>query len=396
MFLFDPISPVTAALDQDCFADVLLVDQLSKHVAIRLSSSSTEFSQFNSLFRVSSCPSVCFLSSKGEVLQVVSELDQLTASNLGHVLQVLVVKKEIEARRLQKQEEEEKQKNAAELKRREDAKAVLDARKQLEDRRLAAEASKTREAQEASRRHKEIVVNKVRLERQERMAKSSDSGGELASAAPPVAASAVVVAAAPLSSGAHAKIKFIIGSETITHTFAANDTLGTLRTFVSSRGYSRFSMETVFPRRTLAPSEDRQTLSALGLTPACAIVVSLAPNATLQSVGGVLHGSGQTPHQDAPAPSFFARAASTPGAGGSPTMHPNVNPNYIHPSDPNSFVDSIVTGATWLFSAMTSCGRGRQRVVAAPAPAPAPEASAAARRGGRTRPGGYEELQQQE
>jgi hypothetical protein len=108
------------------------VDQLNKHVAIRLSSTSTEYAQFCQLFKVSACPSVCFISSKGDVLQVVSGVAELTASNLGQVLQVLVLKRTLELRRQAAAKEEEEKQKQAELKRREDAKIVADARKAQE------------------------------------------------------------------------------------------------------------------------------------------------------------------------------------------------------------------------------------------------------------------------
>jgi hypothetical protein len=161
VYLFDPSSPVSESLEQTCWNDVLLVDQMRKQVAIRLSSSSVEFSQFCQLFKVGVCPSVCFISSKGELLQTISEKESLTASGIGHAMQLLLVKKTIEKRRLEKLEEEEKLKQGAEIKRREDAKGIADARKAVDERRLATEASKTREAQEASRRHRDEVVNKV-------------------------------------------------------------------------------------------------------------------------------------------------------------------------------------------------------------------------------------------
>lgn len=234
------------------------------------------------------------------------------------------------------------------------------------------------------------MVNKVRMERKERMGKSSENNDLSAPPLSVVAAEAPSASAAPTV--AHAKIKFVIGDETFAHTFSASDTLGTLRSFVASRGYSRFSLETVFPRRTLAASQDGLTLKALGLTPACAIVVSLSPNATLQSVGGTLVSSSSSASASASSSPAPGRAFPViGGAAGSPTVHPNVDPTYVHPSDSNTFVNSIVSGAMWLVEAMRSCGRGRQRVVAAAdarrasAPAPAPP---------RTRPGGYEELQQ--
>jgi hypothetical protein len=228
------------------------------------------------------------------------------------------------------------------------------------------------------------------MERQERLGRSQENVQSAPSAAAPV--SAVAPAAPGSSGGRHAKIKFVIGDTTTSHTFAASDTLGAMRAFVTSQGYSGFTLETVFPRRILAANQDGRTLEALGLTPACAIVVSLAPNAVLQSVGGSFYAAA---HPVTPAPSNARGTVGAPGsvaASGTPTIHPNVDTTYIHPNDSNSFLNSILNTVWWVTGSVSSLCRSRPR--------PVPEAqqpAAPARRGQpppRTRPGGYEELQQ--
>lgn len=399
VYTYEPNAATSEMLERECWKDGRLVDKLKEAVAIRLAVGSPEYEHFAQLYKAPSQPCVFFVSPSGDLLQTVTG-DDISAGGLTHALQVLQTKGKVEAMRAQKMAEEEAAKQAAEIKRRDEAKALQESRRVMEERRLAAEGARAKEAAEASRRHRDEVVAKVRMERQER---SGGAGrGGLAStneAIPAAVADAPVPAARSSSQPGRAKIKFVIGDRTISHSFSSTDTLGALRAFLRSEGYSGFTLETVFPRRTLLAEQDGRTLESLSLTPACAIVVSLSPGATLRSASGAIPGSVASASATAAPPvNFFSapvpRAAGGGGGGGRPTQHPNVDPTYVHPDDNNTFVNAIVGAATSVFHRLAQCCHRQPSVggSGSPSPSGAGEAASARMTAPRTRPGGYEQL----
>ncbi len=391
VYTYEPNSASAEVLERDCWTDALLVEKLKEAVAIRLSTGSPEYGHFAQLYKAPSQPCVFFVSPSGDMLQTVTG-DDISAGGLVHALQVLQTKSKVEAMRAQKMAEEEAAKQASEIKRREEAKAIQEARRLMEERRLAAEGARAKEAAEASRRHRDEVVAKVRMERQER---SGAGGGanNRANSNDAIADAPVPATRVPSQPG-RAKIKFVIGDKTISHTFSSTDTLAALRAFLRSEGYSGFTLETVFPRRTLLADQDGRTLESLSLTPACAIVVSLSPGATLRSASGAIPGSAISASASSPPVNFFSassaaapRAAGAAGSGRT-TQHPNVDPTYVHPDDNNTFVNAIVNGATSVFVRLSQCWQRQPSARGSGASELAPARGAAPR----TRPGGYEQL----
>jgi hypothetical protein len=403
VYTFETGSVASEVLERDCWGDGMLAEKLKQAaVAVRLAVGTTEHGQFSQLYPASAQqPCVFFVSPRGELLATLSG-DEISTAAVLHTLQVSHAKSKIEALRVQRETAEEAAKQTSEIRRREEAKQLQDSKRQMEERRVAAEGARAKEAAEASRRHRDEVVAKVRLEREERSNKLHNSGEGMVVGVPPLSASPPATAARVPSDPGRAKIKFVIGDKTISHTFSSRDTLGALRAFLRAEGYSGFTLETVFPRRTLTAEQDGRTLESLSLTPACAIVVSLSPGATMRGVGGVLSAAPAAPQAGptvGPLPgNFFGGRAEAAPAGGRTTQHPNLDPTYVHPEDNNTFVNSIAATVSWLYNRATSCCRQRPTIGAA-SPGPSASVAAAAQRRSpppRTRPGGYEELAQNE
>lgn len=322
-------------------------------------------------------PALYFISSNGQILNRLMGVQD--AAVVMDTVGIAQAKNKIERIRLEKEAAAKLASETAEIKRREDAKLLQESKKQMEDRRRAMEAARAREESEKSRRHRDEVVEKVRAEREERKRKEdlSRSGGDagVAPAQEPLPRPALSTsrgsAPSPSSNG-RAKIKFVVGDSHISHEFDARDSLLDVRDFLRDQGYANFSLETVYPRRTLTSEQDQLSLADLNLTPACAIVVNLTPSASLRGVGGriaaAVSAAGGNRAQDAP--------AAAPVAASQPTIHPNIDSTYIHPVDTNTFFNDCWNGVLWIKSKLTGCRRPRRALEEA-----SPQAVARSRRG---------------
>ena len=231
---------------------------------------------------------------------------------------------------------------------------------------------------------------KVRQEREDRkrLNQSGDAGG---SAPPEVPLESPTVRRAPASNAGRAKIKFVIGETTLAHEFAAGDTLATLRAFLCEQGYSGFSLETVFPRRTLTPELDSNTLAELNLTPACAIVVSLNPGASLRGVGGRISSVFSRGNAVGNA-GDEGRNNAAPRAAAQPTIHPNLDSTYIHPNDEDTFINDLWNAFEWVKRKFSNCTTRTAPAAARAGNAPSDTRAAARAR----RSGPYESLPNEE
>ena len=335
-------------------------------------------------------PALYFVSSAGSCLTKVMGVQ--SAESLFETIRIAQAKNKIELVRLLKESETKDAAEKAEMQRRDSAKLVQESRKQMEDRRLALESARAKEAAEASRRHGEEVREKIRADRDERRRKN-DSTQSLPQEAssPSVSASVSPPSSASQSAASRgcAKIKFIVGDENFAHEFSSADSLGTMRAYVASQGYSNFTLETVFPRRTLLIDDNNRSLAQLDLTPACAVIVNLNSANSLRGVGGRVSSAFASAAPAAPAQSVHVAQ---------PTIHPNVDSTYIHPSDTSTFFNDICNGLIWCRNKIANCRGPQQRRPVAPA-APANASPASASRtaaASRSRNGPYEALDRDE
>ena len=321
-----------------------------------------ESRQFISLYgQPSSFPAFFVISSQGRLVSSIcgAEItEDSVVRNIGKAdsTAVAAMKQKLEEARDQKFEGERMSETESEIKRREEQKAMRDAKKAAEQRAQEAERLRAQKNMEESKRHREEVVNKIRSEREERARKKGvrDADQDIVEneLSPPSSNSNVRPVATTT------KIKFQLGDgAVVTHEFNNRDTLRTVKDYLTAQGYSNFTLETVFPRRTFVEEDYGKTLEALRLGPSCALIVKTGTS-VLRGVGGVFSRgqrveSGPT---NQPFP-LFSSSSSSASLQERTTNHPNVDGTYIHPDDNETFFNDLVNGVAWLFS----CCRARQR-----------------------------------
>lgn len=209
-----------------------------------------------------------------------------------------------------------------------------------------ADAARARKATEESKKHRDSVVAKIRAEKEERAAKRGGGGGGLespVSTPPPPRPPAVVISVAN-----RAKLRFQITGdsgqqvETVTREFRAMDTFATVREFLASQGHRSVTIESVHPRRTFTAANDAQTLEDLRLVPSCTLMVAPAERSStvMRAIGGALRPSGG---------GVATGGVAVAPVNNSRPPHPNVDPNYVHPADNNTFFDAVWNGCLTLY-----------------------------------------------